>query len=115
MVRIVLPICVVGLLIFLLKNFSGCGFGGPGSGPGHGPGGETESGNVLISVEGDNYLLKGKVTSLEDVVSLAYDQGKIQKEVIVSKKRNARMVAIKRLEDELSKRGVRYRSENEFQ
>jgi hypothetical protein len=120
---------IVGLAIYgLLNLFNGGGGGGllPGSGSGQGEGSATgkrgsgsgESG-LVITIEGEKYLIDGAAKTLAEAVAAAEEASKGQSSqsearIVVKKKKTARFNTEQELEDELKRRGIRYRSEKDY-
>ena|ERR1051326_7336459 len=98
----------------------GFGFGRSGT-SGISSGGPTgpakPAAGLVITVEGDNYLIDGNQHSLEEVVSSAETaQNQVstsEPQVLVKMKGSARYLTVEKLEQELKRRGIRYRSEKE--
>lgn len=118
---VVIALAVSGLS----KLFDSGGGGGvlPGSGTGISSGTPTTpasdaSGPLVIRVEGEQYWVDGKPRSLDEVVAAAVARspkltGVSETQVLV-KKKNARASLIEKLEDELNRRGIRYRTEDDY-
>jgi hypothetical protein len=125
MVKFIVGVVVVGfifLLVLVGSWLKGHGWGIMGGGPGTGSPGTLSikspdpvpPSGLTVSVEGDKYLVDGNQVSLEEVHSRADAHNKNGQQVVVSKKGNARYLTVKKLEDVLEQRGIRYRSEDSF-
>ena len=122
----IVALAVVGIS----KLFDGgTGFGLGTSGGGAPVGGGTTSittkrgdgagGALVITLEGEKYLLDGSPRSFDDVVAAAAEFSKTQSDrsdtpILLKKKGTARYMSVQKLEDELKRRGIRYRSENDY-
>jgi hypothetical protein len=74
---------------------------------------------LIITVEGEKYLVNGSPRPFDEVVSAAAEFSKSQSDqsatqVLLKKKGNARYMTVQKLEDELKRLGIRYRSENDY-
>jgi hypothetical protein len=97
------------------------GLGPPGS---SGTSSVTAKGNadsateLVITLDGEKYLVNGSPRSLDDVISAAVaisqNQTSDRESPILIKKKNARYMTVQKLEEELKRRGIRYRTEDEF-
>src|SRR5262249_17765230 len=82
-------------------------------------GGAGEPATLVITVQGEQYFVDGSPRSFDDVVSAAAERSKSpsdqsEAQVLLKKKGSARYMTVLKLEEELKRRGIRYRSENEF-
>ena len=119
---------VVALAIYgLLNLFHGGGLGlGPGGGQGNGGapgtpkgGGRSGESGLVITVEGEKYVVDGNDRSLKEVADTAEEVSKAQSSqsgtrVLVKQKETARFNTVQALEEELKRRGVRYRTEKDY-
>jgi hypothetical protein len=119
---------VVALAIYgLLNLFHGGGLGlGPGGGQGDGGapgtskgGGRSGDSGLVITVEGEKYLVDGNDRSLKEVTDAAEEVSKSQSSqsgtrVLVKQKETARYNTVKALEEEFKRRGIRYRTEKDY-
>ncbi len=73
---------------------------------------------LVITLDGEQYLVDGTPRTLEDVVSAAVEASRNQaserESPILIKKKNARYMTVQKLEEELKRRGIRYRTEDDF-
>jgi len=116
---------IVGLAAIGLKHMfdrgGGLGLGvmGPTSTSTSKGSGINESGTLILIVAGEQYMVDGGPRSFDDVVSAAAERSQSQADqtgthVLLKKKGSARYNTVLKLEEELKRRGIRYRSENDF-
>src|SRR5207247_1532246 len=108
-------LALYGILNLFNGDGGGFGFGRPGAGGVNsgGPTGPAKPTNgLVITVDGEQYLVDGNPRSLEEVVSAAETaQNQVSKsepQVLVKMKGTARYLTVEKLEQELKRRGIRY-------
>ena len=113
-------------IVGLLSLFNGGGMGllpgtgqGDGSASGTGKRGTGSDSGLVITIEGEKYLVDGTAKTLTDAVSAAEAASKGQSsesetKILLKKKKTARFNTVQDLEDELKRRGIRYRSETDY-
>jgi hypothetical protein len=121
-VFVIVGLAAIGISKLFTGGGAGLGFIGSTNSTGTpkaGNAGSGTAGPLVITIEGEQYLVDGSPRSLDDVVSAAGARSQTQSErsetqVLVKKKGNARYMTVLKLEEELKSRGIRYRSENDF-
>jgi hypothetical protein len=79
----------------------------------------SQTGALVITVQGEQYIVDGSPSSFDDVVSAAIERSKSQSDqtgaqVVLRKKGSARYMTVLKLEEEFQRRGIRYKTENDF-
>jgi hypothetical protein len=119
---------IIGLAAIGLKNLfdrgGGFGIGLSGNTPpttaattkGEGAGTLT---TLVITVDGEQYFIDGSPRSFDDVIAAATERAQkpsaqSESPILVKKKGTARYNTVEKLENELNRRGIRYRSEKDY-
>jgi hypothetical protein len=96
----------------------GLGHSGLTDGSAGGQKSKSGAGELIITVEGEQYVIDGVVKPMDQVISLAIeasrDQSSQSEARVLVKRKNARYMTVQTLEGELKRRSIRYRTEDAF-